>query len=48
VINNVPDYAIVAGNPAKIIGSTRDLKFIKKQKLRDSGKDPRIIKKRRI
>jgi acetyltransferase-like isoleucine patch superfamily enzyme len=42
VTKNVPDYAIVAGSPAKIIGSTKDPEFIKKQKLRDLRKDPRI------
>ena len=42
VIKNVPDYAIVAGSPAKIIGSTKDPHFIKKQKLRDLRRDPRI------
>lgn len=46
VTKNVPDYAIVAGSPAKIIGSTKDSNFIKKQKLRDIGKDPRIKSKK--
>jgi len=42
VTKDVPDYAIVAGTPAKIIGTTRDKEFKKKQKIRDEKKDPRI------
>ena len=44
VTKDVPDYCIVAGNPAKIIGSTKDPAYKKKQKLRDEGKDPRKSK----
>jgi UDP-2-acetamido-3-amino-2,3-dideoxy-glucuronate N-acetyltransferase len=45
VTKNVPDYAIVAGTPAKIIGSTKNKDFKKKQKIRDEKKDPRIKNK---
>lgn len=45
VTKDVPPFAIVAGNPARQIGSTKDNEFKKKQKLRDSGKDPRKLKK---
>ena len=45
VTKNVPDYAIVAGVPAKIIGSTKDSKFKTKQKIRDNKKDPRTRNK---
>lgn len=41
VKDDVPDFAIVAGIPAKVIGSTKDPKFKRKQKIRDLGKDPR-------
>lgn len=41
VTKDVPDFAIVSGIPAKLIGSTKDPEFIKKQKLRDMGLDPR-------
>jgi len=47
VTENVPDYAIVAGIPAKKIGSTKDPLFRKKQKIRDSGLDPRKLKKKK-
>ncbi len=43
VTKNVPDFAIVAGTPAKIIGTTKDTEFIKKQKIRDLGRDPRKL-----
>ena len=43
VTKDVPDYAIVAGIPAKIIGSTKDPEFKNKQKARNAGKDPRNI-----
>ncbi len=36
VTKNVPDYAIVAGNPARIIGDTRDLL---KRRLIEDGND---------
>lgn len=45
VTKDVPDYAIVSGNPARVVGSTKDPIFRKKQKLRDAGKDPRIARK---
>ena len=41
VTRDVPDYAVVAGSPAKVIGSTKDASFVKKQKMRDAGRDPR-------
>ena len=41
VTMDVPDYAIVAGTPAKVIGTTKDKEFKKKQKIRDEKKDPR-------
>lgn len=41
VTKDVPDHAIVSGIPARIIGSTKDMNFVKKQKTRDSGLDPR-------
>ena len=41
VTRDVPDYAVVAGSPAKVIGSTRDADFAEKQKMRDAGADPR-------
>ena len=44
VTKDVPDYAIVAGVPAKIIGSTKNEEFKKKQKIRDEKKDPRYKK----
>jgi len=44
VTKDVPDYAIVAGVPAKIIGSTKNKEFKKKQKIRDEKKDPRYKK----
>jgi len=44
VRNDVPDYSIVAGVPAKIIGSTKNREFKMKQKIRNDGKDPRILK----
>ena len=43
VTKNVLPFTIVAGNPARKIGSTKDSEFKKKQKLRDSGKDPRKL-----
>lgn len=42
VTKDVPDYAVVAGIPAKIIGSTKDPDFRRKQTLRNTGKDPRL------
>jgi len=42
VTKDVEDFAVVAGNPAKKIGNTTDEEFMRKQKLRDVGKDPRI------
>jgi len=47
VRKDVPDFAIVAGIPAKVIGSTKDPQFKRKQKIRDLGKDPRQRKKKR-
>tara|TARA_B110001454_G_C12708872_1_gene429824 strand:+ start:1758 stop:2255 length:498 start_codon:yes stop_codon:yes gene_type:complete len=44
VTKDVPDYAIVAGVPAKIIGSTKDKEFKKKQRIRDEKNDPRYKK----
>ena len=45
VTKNVPDYAIVAGNPAKIIGSTLDPKFKKKvKKLLSNSNELRGVK----
>ena len=44
VTKDVPDYAIVAGVPAKVIGSTKNKEFKKKQKIRDEKKDPRYKK----
>lgn len=44
VTKDVPDYAIVAGAPAKVIGSTKNKEFMKKQKMRDEKKDPRYKK----
>lgn len=41
VTKDVPDYAIVVGVPAKIIGSTKDSSFREKQNIRNSGNDPR-------
>ena len=41
VTRDVPDYAVVAGSPAKVIGSTKDADFVEKQRIRDAGKDPR-------
>lgn len=41
VTRDVHDYAVVAGSPAKVIGSTKDAGFVKKQEMRDAGKDPR-------
>ena len=41
VTRDVPDYAVVAGSPAKIVGSTKDTDFAEKQKIRDEGGDPR-------
>ena len=41
VTRDVPDYAVVAGSPAKVIGSTKDADFAEKQKMRDAGADPR-------
>jgi len=38
VTKDVEDFAVVAGNPAKKIGDTRDEEFMRKQKLRDEGK----------
>lgn len=42
VIKDVKDFSIVAGNPAKRIGTTKDKEFMRKQQIRDKGKDPRI------
>jgi len=44
VIQDVPDFAVVVGSPAKIVGSTKNPNFVKKQKARNSGRDPRKIK----
>lgn len=44
VMQDVPDFAVVVGSPAKIVGSTKDPTFMKKQKARNSGRDPRKIK----
>jgi len=41
VTKDVEDFAVVAGNPAKKIGNTTDQEFMRKQNLRDEGKDPR-------
>ena len=41
VTKDVKDFEVVAGNPAIKIGMTNDEEFMKKQKLRDEGKDPR-------
>ena len=41
VTRDVPDYAVVAGSPAKVIGSTKDTAFVEKQRIRDRGGDPR-------
>ena len=47
VREDVPDFAIVAGIPDKVIGSTKDSDFKRKQKIRDVGKDPRKRKSRK-
>lgn len=41
VIRDVPDFAVAAGNPARVTGSVRDASFAAKQKMRDAGPDPR-------
>ena len=41
VTRDVPDHAVVAGSPAKLIGSTKDAGFVEKQRIRDAGGDPR-------
>ena len=41
VTRDVPDFAIAAGHPARVVGSTRDEAFVAKQKTRDEGLDPR-------
>lgn len=41
VTRDVPDFAVVAGSPAKQIGSVTDESFVAKQKMRDAGLDPR-------
>jgi len=41
VTKDVEDFSVVAGNPAKKIGDTTDQAFMRKQNLRDEGKDPR-------
>ena len=41
VTKDVPDNTVVAGVPAVILGKTTDSSFVKKQKMRNSSKDPR-------
>lgn len=41
VTRDVPDYAVVSGSPARVVGDTRDADFVEKQKIRDAGGDPR-------
>lgn len=41
VTRDVPDYAVVSGSPARVVGDTRDADFVEKQKIRDAGMDPR-------
>lgn len=42
VTRDVPDFAVAAGHPARVVGSTRDEAFVAKQKTRDAGLDPRV------
>lgn len=41
VTRDVPDFAVAAGNPARVAGSVKDEAFAAKQKMRDDGLDPR-------
>lgn len=41
VTRDIPDFAVAAGNPARVVGSVKDKDFVAKQKMRDEGSDPR-------